>query len=212
MNGIYAIKPRFQKALIPIEAVLIAGKVHPDLITFAALALSLLGAAALWLACQPGMLFLLCTTPLIGLGRTVLNALDGMVAKDTGVARPWGEVLNEFCDRLADLALFVGLLSSRLCSGPLMTASIISVLLSSYLGILSKAAGGPRQYGGVMGKADRMILLAIVGPLAYLLVSLGVCSADLVLNTFALIVLGGSLLTILERGKKTYVDLKSNDA
>lgn len=40
--------------------------------------------------------------------RLALNALDGLVARDLGPARPWGEVLNEVSDRLADLALFVG--------------------------------------------------------------------------------------------------------
>lgn len=211
MNGIYAIKPKFQQVLRPTETVLIALKIHPDTITLAALALSIAGAIALTLAAAPGMLVLLCSTPLVALGRTVLNALDGMLAKDTGLARPWGEVLNEFCDRLADIALFGGLVCSRLSNGPLLLASLVSVLLSSYLGILSKAAGASRQYGGVMGKADRMLLLGLAGPLAFGLSNAGICSANVVLDIFALIILGGSLLTIVQRARKTYADLKSSN-
>lgn len=209
MNGIYAIKPKFQQALRPMEALLIAAKVHPDTITLSALALSLAGAAALSVSSQAGMLWVLCTTPVVALGRTVMNALDGMVAKDTGVARPWGEVLNEFSDRLSDVAIFAGLACSRLCTGPLMIASLISILLSSYLGTLSKSAGGPRQYGGIMGKADRMILLALLGPLTFVLVNAGVCKAQVVLDSFAWIVLAGSIVTIIQRALKTHADLKS---
>lgn len=211
MDGIYAIKPKFQQALKPIEALLIACRIHPDAITISALILSFFGAAAFAFSSQAGMLWLLWSSPFVALGRTMLNALDGMVAKDTGVARAWGEVLNELCDRMADIALFVGLACSRLCNGQLLIASLISILLSSYLGILSKAAGGPRQYGGIMGKADRMILLALLGPLTYILVTTGICSAQIVVDSFALILLVGSLITIVQRAKKTYVDLQSTN-
>jgi CDP-diacylglycerol--glycerol-3-phosphate 3-phosphatidyltransferase len=211
MNGIYAIKPKFQELLRPSEAALISLGVHPDAITFSALGLSIAGGFALFLAQEPGMLVLFCTMPFVTLGRTILNALDGMVAKDTGLARPWGEVLNEFSDRLADIALFGGLIFSRFCNPQLMSVSLVSVILSSYLGILAKSAGGSRQYGGLMGKADRMILLALAGPLAFILAVTGVCQPHIVFDVFALVVLGGSLLTMVERARKTYADLKSNN-
>lgn len=209
MNGIYAIKPRFQQALKPIEIFLLRAKIHPDLITIAAFVVSALGGLALCFSAQAGMLWLLCTAPLFTLLRTMLNALDGMVAKQSGLARPWGEVLNELFDRFSDIAIFVGLAYSRLCSGPLLSATVLSILLSSYLGVLSKAAGAQRQFGGVMGKADRMILLGIAGPLSFFCEMAGLCSAQYVLNGFLLVVLGGALLTFWQRAAKTYADLKS---
>src|SRR5262245_19217531 len=105
--GLYGIKPRFQQALRGLEGWLIACRVHPDQLTLAALVLACLGGAALYAACwQP---WLLLVVPVVAISRTALNALDGMVAKSTGLARPWGVVLNETCDRLADVALFTGL-------------------------------------------------------------------------------------------------------
>ena len=101
MNGIYAIKPKFQQMLKPVETFLIGSKIHPDQITLAAFGISVLGAVALALSSQPGMLWLACSTPAVALIRTVLNALDGMVAKASGMARPWGEVLNEMMDRFS---------------------------------------------------------------------------------------------------------------
>lgn len=81
--------------------------VHPDVLTFAALVLLLLGGALLFfVASLPRWLLLLVLA--IALGRTALNALNGLVARRTGLARPWGEVLNEACDRLADISLFGG--------------------------------------------------------------------------------------------------------
>jgi len=54
--------------------------------------------------------------------------------------------------RFSDVALFAGLLLAPSVSFTLEMAAIILILLGS----LSKAAGGLRQYGGVMGKADPM--------------------------------------------------------
>lgn len=209
MNGIYAIKPRFQQALKPLERSLVSSQVHPDLITLGAFIVSLLACLALALSSAPGMLWLLCTTPAFALTRIALNALDGMVAIATEQARPWGEVLNELSDRLSDIAIFAGIYLAKLGNGQLLVATLISVLLSSYIGILSKAAGGKRQFGGLMGKADRMILFALTGPLAFVLELNGVIPSSSVFNGFLIVVLVGSLITIFQRGRKTYADLKS---
>ena len=120
----------------------------------------------------------------------------------TGLARPWGEVLNDGADRLADVALFSGLALAPTSDGRLGAAALVAVLLSSYLGVLSKTAGGPRQYGGVMGKADRMIYLSITTVLAFLL------PAYPVLTFFLIVVLVGLVLTIAQRARATYADLQ----
>jgi phosphatidylglycerophosphate synthase len=131
-----------------------------------------------------------------------LNALDGLVAKRTGLARPWGEVLNELSDRLADVAMFGGVAFSEPADHLLGGAAIVAMLISSYLGILSKAAGGPRQYTGPMGKADRMICLAIAAPLGFLF------PLDAIYNLILAFVLAGAIVTALRRGRATYQDLE----
>jgi hypothetical protein len=77
------------------------------------------------------------------------------------------------------------------------------VLLSSYLGVVSKAAGGPRQYGGVMGKADRMLYLALAALVA------GLAGRPEWLNVYLAVVLVGALVTLVQRGRQTYVALQS---
>jgi phosphatidylglycerophosphate synthase len=198
--GVYAIKPAFQRSLGGVEDWLVVRRVHPDVLTAAALALAVLGGALLWAgAGRPALLLLV---PGIALGRTALNALDGLVARRTGLARPWGEVLNEGADRLADVALLGGLALAPTSDGRLGAAALVAVLLSSYLGVLSKAVGGPRQYGGVMGKADRMLYLALAALVA------GLAGRPEWLNVYLAVVLGGALVTIAQRERQTYVALQ----
>ena len=200
--GIYAVKPRFQRSLRGAEVWLVARRVHPDVLTVAALALSAVGGALLYAAAWAPLLLLLL--PVVALGRTALNALDGLVAKRTGLARPWGEVLNELCDRLADVALLGGLALAPTTDGRLGAATLVAVLLGSYLGILSKAAGGRRQYAGIMGKADRMLYLAVAAAVA------GLAGRPEWLNAYLALVLVGALITIVQRGRRTYADLESS--
>jgi CDP-diacylglycerol---glycerol-3-phosphate 3-phosphatidyltransferase len=198
--GVYAIKPAFQRSLGGAEAWLVARRVHPDVLTGAALGLAMLGGGLLYAgATAPGLLLLV---PLVALGRIALNALDGLVARATGLARPWGEVLNEVSDRLADVALLGGLALAPTSDGRLGAATLVAVLVSSYLGLASKAAGGPRQYGGLMGKADRMLYLALVAVVA------GLAGRPEWLNAYLAVVLVGALVMIAQRGRQTYVALQ----
>jgi CDP-diacylglycerol--glycerol-3-phosphate 3-phosphatidyltransferase len=199
MIGIYSVKPAFQRSLEPWVDALVARHVHPDVLTYAALGISVIGGAALVLA--PGAPLLLLTIPAIALARTVLNALDGLVAVRSGLARPWGEVLNELCDRLADVAVFGGLTLAGWTSPSVGAAALVAMLLTSYVGILAKAAGAPRQYGGPMGKADRMLCLS-VGAVAALFVG------PVVLDVLLAVVLLGALATLAGRLRSTYRALR----
>ncbi len=200
MAGIYVIKPAFQRSLGGIERWLVARRVHPDWLTGAALVLSVGGGVCLYLA--PQHLWLLALVPVVAVVRTALNALDGLVAKSTGLARPWGEVLNELSDRFADVALLGGLALAAPSSLLLGAGAITMMLLSSYLAILSKAAGGRRQYMGPMGKADRMIVVILGSILGFFL------PLDWVYNGMLWVVLVGCLVTLIRRTQATYADLE----
>jgi CDP-diacylglycerol--glycerol-3-phosphate 3-phosphatidyltransferase len=141
MAGIYAIKPRFQRTLRPIEDWLVERRVHPDRLTLAALAVAAGGGVAI--ALSPAAPALLLAVPIVAAVRLALNALDGLVARRLGLARPWGEVLNEVGDRLADLALFGGLLLIPGVDARLGAAALAAMLLASYAGIAGKVGGHP---------------------------------------------------------------------
>ena len=198
--GIYAIKPAFQRALKPIERFLVDNKVHPTLINLTALMLSIIGGCSL--AYSGEYQWLLIIIPFVAFLRTALNALDGMVARELNVAnREFGEVLNETLDRISDAVLFFGLALASYTNLVLGAVATITILITSYLSIVSKAAGGSRQYGGIMGKADRMIVL---GAGSVVLLATGYApTGDIMLA----IILFGTLITFVQRFISTRKEL-----
>jgi CDP-diacylglycerol--glycerol-3-phosphate 3-phosphatidyltransferase len=157
--GIYATKASWQRAIRPLITFCVARRVSPDVFTYGALALSALAGVALWRA-GASRAWLWLVPPCVLL-RLLLNLFDGQVARALGLASAWGEVKNEFGDRLADSAVFLGLAFGGYARAPLAALSLVLILCVSYLGILGKAVIGQRLYGGVFGKGDRMIALAV---------------------------------------------------
>jgi CDP-diacylglycerol---glycerol-3-phosphate 3-phosphatidyltransferase len=199
--GLYAIKPGFQRSLSGVRLQLVRWRIHPDYLTVSAVVLSVLGGLALYGSNYAGWLLLF--VPAAALIRIALNALDGLVARDTGLARPWGEVLNEFCDRLSDVALFAGVALAPGSNMALGAAALVLMMLSSYVGTAARAAGGKRQYGGIMAKADRMLALSAASVAAFLLPDVPV------FTIFLWVVIAGVFVTLIQRLRSTYVDLQS---
>ncbi|MEI6477456.1 MAG: CDP-alcohol phosphatidyltransferase family protein [bacterium] len=197
--GIYSVKPKFQKILTPVKDLLVRGKVHPTTINIIGLAISLLAGIALYYSGQYALL--LWYIPVAGFVRTACNALDGLVSRELGEASAFGEVLNEFIDRISDSAIFLGVTFSALADMRLGIVTLVVILLNSYLSIVSKAAGGSRQYGGIMGKADRMIYLGIAA------VAVAVSGYTEIWNYFLVFILAGTMITMYQRFMVTRKEL-----
>ena len=190
-EGLYRTKPAAQRLIEPLVDACVAHGVSADALTLAAVPVAALGGICLALSDEQPLLLL--AVPLLAAARLVLNLIDGQVARRTGTARPWGEVLNELGDRVADV-FFIGGLAFVAAVGPLLAlAAVIAALLSSYAGIVARATGAPRGYGGVMSKPGRMIVLAVAAPLAF------ATGADWPLVAAAWIILLGSLVTLGQR-------------
>ncbi len=189
---IYSIKPKFQKALSPIKNILVKLKVHPTYINFAALFVSLIAGYIIYLASSNLNLFL--WIPILAFVRTALNALDGLVARELKVKNQnWGEVLNEFIDRLSDVVFFMGIAFFSFTNALLVFLALTLILLVSYLGILGKSAGGKRVYAGLMGKADRMFYLSVCSVLIVIFKN------PIIINYFLIFIIFLSLITIFQR-------------
>jgi phosphatidylglycerophosphate synthase len=87
--------------------------------------------------------------------------MDGQIARSMELENSWGEVKNEFGDRIADSIIFLGLAFGGYADARLVALVLALILSVSYLGILSKAISGTRLYKGVFAKGDRMISLAL---------------------------------------------------
>ncbi len=95
--------------------------------------------------------------------------LDGMVAIAAGKTSKKGEIVNEFPDRISDVLIFVSVAHSH--SSCLMAGywAAIGALFTAYIGVLSQAASAPRQFGGLMSKPWRMVVVSIAAFVIFVL-------------------------------------------
>jgi CDP-diacylglycerol---glycerol-3-phosphate 3-phosphatidyltransferase len=198
-GGIYAIKPWWQNRLAGIESVLVKHYVHPDVITCAGVVCAGLLGVALFASGHWSLLVV--AVPPLAIGRLAANALDGLVARHTGLAHPRGEFFNECCDRISDILVFVGLAFSLHVIASLAWGVLVLALLSSYVGITAKAAGGKRQFGGLLAKADRMIFLALFSPVV-------IWRGPVAWNWLLLAFIPALLITLVQRYRWASIDLK----
>ena len=152
MDGLYALKPWYAARLRPARAALVERRVPPAALTWTGVGAGVL--AGLAFATGYG----LAVPPLVALRLAAAN-LDGAVARETGRATPYGGVLNELGDRLADLALLAGLVA--VAPLPLVLATLLAATLPSWVALAGAAAGAPRRNGGPMGKTERCLLACV---------------------------------------------------
>ncbi|MBP7410112.1 CDP-alcohol phosphatidyltransferase family protein [Methanoculleus sp. 10] len=99
----------------------------------------------------------------------VFDALDGALARDMGIASPRGDFLDHVIDRYADIFIITGIFAGGAASWPIGVFALTGVLMSSYLGTQAQAVGVGRFYGGILGRADRLVLIIVAGVLTVLI-------------------------------------------
>lgn len=137
---------------------LVRRDVDPDTISYWSVVFAAAGAAGLYFAGRVD--WLLLVAPFGFFARLWCNMVDGMVAVKAGKCSARGEVVNELPDRVSDTLIFLGLALSGLADATLCYWVIIGMLFGTYVGVLGKAVGARRQFGGVMSKQWRMFALA----------------------------------------------------
>ncbi|MDY0266052.1 MAG: CDP-alcohol phosphatidyltransferase family protein [Methanimicrococcus sp.] len=88
-----------------------------------------------------------------------LDALDGAVARLRGIAGKKGDFLDHVIDRYADIFIISGIIFGGFCPWQIGVIALAGVLLTSYLGTQAQAMDIGRYYGGIMGRADRLIII-----------------------------------------------------
>ena len=129
--------------------------VSPNALSSLAFAVAIGAGLALYFG---GTLFLLLAILLVFLN-AILDALDGKVAKLTGRASPRGDFLDHVLDRYADVIMIGGIALGRYGNLLIGFFAVLGVILASYMGTQAQAVGLGRDYGGLMGRADRLVIL-----------------------------------------------------
>lgn len=95
-----------------------------------------------------------------------LDIVDGALAREQEVASAGGDLLDHVLDRYADIVVIAGL-AAGLEDYLLGFVAVTGVVMTSYLGTQAQAVGLDRVYGGLVGRADRLAIIGLVGFLAY---------------------------------------------
>ena len=97
----------------------------------------------------------------------VLDALDGMVARIRAISSRRGDLLDHTLDRVADIIIVGGIALGPLVEITVGFAAIIGILMLSYMGTQAQAVGAGREYAGLLGRADRLVVLVMVPIIQY---------------------------------------------
>ena len=195
--------------------------VRPSVLTGVALLLAALaGGLALAVRWTTPILFLPVAFLIFFSG--VFDVLDGEIARRTGTASRQGDFLDHVVDRYADLLILLGIAASGFVHPILALVALVSLLMTSYMGTQAQAVGAGRSYGGLLTRADRLVLLAFAtflegdlslpwpwAPTApwsrFMIAGIPFTVLDVLLVYF---VVAGQL-TALDRARRTYAELEA---
>jgi len=159
-------RPLADRALGPFVSVAKALGLTPNGVSALAFALSVAAGGVFYAAGQRPLLY--------GVGAVLvfangwLDLVDGALARELDVASAGGDLLDHVLDRYADIVMLVGL-AAGIGRYDLGLAAVTGVLMTSYLGTQAQAVDLDRVYGGLLGRADRLALIGIVGAVATVL-------------------------------------------
>ena len=133
--------------------------ISANTVSMASLAFAALAGVAYYFSA--GNPVILAAALLLVLLNGFFDGLDGAIARKNGTASKYGDFLDHVIDRYADVFMICGIFLGGYLRSDLGAVVIVGVLLASYLGTQAQAVGVGRVYGGIMGRADRMILIIV---------------------------------------------------
>jgi archaetidylinositol phosphate synthase len=145
----------------PLVAVAIKCRLTPNFFTIAAL---LASAAAGALFFQSMLLWGIIAVAL----NAFCDAMDGAVAREMKIQSKRGDFLDHAVDRYADIFIICGLFAGGMVPWQIGVFALTGVLMSSYLGTQAQAVGVGRYYGGILGRADRLVMIMVARSLRHL--------------------------------------------
>ena len=165
MISVYKLKPKFQKLLQPLLLLLKRMGVSPNHITVFTIIFSIIIGYILFLGIQDRFWFLIVSVGL--LLRMMLNALDGMMAKQFNLQSKLGEILNEIGDVISDIAIYFPFIYFESIKSEYVIIFIFLSIINEFCGVLAKLISGTRRYDGPMGKSDRAFLVGVICIIMY---------------------------------------------
>jgi CDP-diacylglycerol--glycerol-3-phosphate 3-phosphatidyltransferase len=92
----------------------------------------------------------------------LFDALDGCLARSSNSESRQGDLIDHVSDRYSDIFIFGGITLGGYVAWQIGLVAIVGVLMTSYLGTQAQALGVGRNYRGLLGRADRLVLVFFV--------------------------------------------------
>jgi len=214
---IYWLRGKTDKVLRRTSGVFIFFHITPNALTLFSLFLALISGMYFYLSGkESSVLYLFLAGVFLGLS-SLLDALDGPLARTTGTSGVRGDFLDHAVDRYADVLFVSGIVLGGYVgygeTGFLIgLGAMAGILLTSYFGVQRQALGLDREYRGLLGRTYRLMLLilAILLSLFYFnkIELFGLKLPILGWLMFLFAVLG--ILTAIQRTIYTWKDLPSS--
>jgi CDP-diacylglycerol--glycerol-3-phosphate 3-phosphatidyltransferase/archaetidylinositol phosphate synthase len=158
-----ALRPLALKYLEPMARTTADAGISPNTVSALSLVFAALsGLLFYYSGLQPesGPLLVLAAGLMVALN-SLLDAMDGVMARYLGTSSPKGDFLDHVIDRYADSFIICGIFFGGHVQWQIGVMTIVGVLITSYLGTQAQALNLGRYYGGIIGRADRLILIML---------------------------------------------------
>jgi CDP-diacylglycerol---glycerol-3-phosphate 3-phosphatidyltransferase len=154
-----ALRPVASRVIDPLADFFIKCEVSPDTVSIVSLICAFFAGLSFYYSPEYNELTLLAG--ILVVFNSLFDALDGVIARKSNRATPRGDFLDHVIDRYSDVFIICSIFFARYVSWQIGVAAIVGVLLTSYLGTQAQALNLGRYYGGVMGRADRLVVIII---------------------------------------------------
>jgi CDP-diacylglycerol--glycerol-3-phosphate 3-phosphatidyltransferase/archaetidylinositol phosphate synthase len=192
-----ALRPAATRILDPVAIAIARRKISPNSLSIASLGFAILAGICFYFSVERP-LFALAALIFVGLNSS-LDALDGAVARYMRTDSRKGDFLDHVIDRYSDVFIICGMFFGGHVQWQIGTITIVLVLLVSYLGTQAQALGIGRFYGGIMGRADRLVLI-LLASIAYVIYSQPVMGYTMIGWGIIIIAIGSHITTIQRMG------------
>lgn len=157
----------WEATLSPAAVALRRWGITPNAVTALSFLFAVVAAVAFFFATRDRLWILFVASAAVSVN-AILDGLDGRLARLTNSSTKRGDYLDHVVDRYSDIAILAGLALSPLGDLRWGLFAIIGTLLTSYMGTQAQALGLGRNYGGFLGRADRLVILLAVPALVFL--------------------------------------------
>lgn len=189
------LRPLTSKFIDPIANIFAKAGISPDVVSLISLIFAAM--AGIFFYYSNGEPLLVLIAGIFVFLNSFLDAIDGAIARNLNIAGVKGDFLDHVIDRYSDVFIICGIFLGGHVDWKIGVIAIVGVLLTSYLGTQAQALNIGRYYGGVMGRADRLILIILASVIYFLY---PVCIYDFSALGWVMVVIAiGSHITALQR-------------